>query len=64
MLKKNDLIIAQITDYTNEGNGVARYDDIVVFVPNAAVGDEAQIRIVKVLSSYCYGRLEIGRAHV
>ncbi len=58
MLKKNDLIIAQITDYTNEGNGVARYDDIVVFVPNAAVGDEAQIRIVKVLSSYCYGRLE------
>ncbi len=57
-LRKNDIITAVISDYSNEGSGVARYMGWVIFVPGTAVGDEARIRIVKVHSSYCYGRLE------
>ena len=58
VLKKNDIISLEITDVTNEGNGVGRYNDMAVFVPAVAVGDVISCRIVKVKSSYCYGRVE------
>ncbi len=55
MLKKNDVIELTIQDITNECLGVGRYENIVVFVPFTAVGDVAQVKIVKVQKSYCYG---------
>lgn len=58
MLKKNEIIDLEITDVTNEGNGVGRYHDIAVFVPMTAVGDLISCRIVKVKKTYCYGIIE------
>ncbi len=58
MLRKNDIIELEITDITNEGNGVGRYDGIAVFVPMTAVGDRISCRIVKVNKSYCYGIID------
>ncbi len=58
MLRKNDIIELEITDMTNEGNGVGRYDGIAVFVPMTAVGDRLSCRIVKVCRSYCYGMID------
>ncbi len=55
MLKKNDLIPLEIQAVTSEGNGVGRYEGIAVFVPGSAPGDRLTVRVVKVLSSYCYG---------
>lgn len=55
MLKKNEVIELEITDVTNEGNGVGRYNDIAVFVPMTAVGDVIKCQIVKVKKTYCYG---------
>ncbi len=55
MLEKNQLYTAEITDITSEGSGVCRINDMAVFVPETAVGDVAEIRIVKVLSRYAYG---------
>ena len=46
-MKKNEIYTAEIIDYTAEGNGVCRIDGMAVFVPNAAVGDIADIRILK-----------------
>ena len=57
-LKKNDLIDLEITDISNDGNGVGHYNGIAVFVPAVAVGDVIECRIVKVRSSFCYGRTE------
>lgn len=57
-LNKNDIITLEITALSNEGNGIGRIDDIVVFVPNTAVGDIVKVKIVKVLKSYAFGRLE------
>lgn len=57
-LKKNDIIPLEITDVSNDGNGVGRYNGIAVFVPAVAVGDVISCRIVKVKSSYCYGKVE------
>lgn len=58
MLQKNDLIPLDITDITNEASGVGRYEGMAVFVPGAAVGDRLEVRIVKALKSYAYGRIE------
>ena len=58
MLQKNQIVLLQITGITNEGNGIARYENIAVFVPFTAVGDVVRVRIVKVLKRYCYGIIE------
>ncbi len=58
MLAKNQVFTAEITDISSEGSGVCRINDIAVFVPNTAVGDVAEIKIVKVMSRYAYGIVE------
>jgi 23S rRNA (uracil1939-C5)-methyltransferase len=46
----------EITDAGSEGKAVARIDDLVVFVPYAAPGDVADIRITKDKRSYLEGK--------
>lgn len=59
MLSKNDIIQLDITALTSDGDGVARYDDgIVVFVPNTAVGDRIDARILKVKKNVAYAKIE------
>ncbi len=58
MLKKNDLIPLEIDGMTSEGSGVGRYQDIVVFVANSAVGDRLTVRIIKTAKKYCIGKIE------
>ena len=64
MLNKNDVVTLEITALTSEGSGVGHYGadadsrGIAVFVPFTAVGDVISCRILKVLKSYAYGRVE------
>ena len=55
MLRKNETVRLTVTGITNEGNGVGRADNIAVFVPLTAVGDEISCKIVKTGKTYCYG---------
>lgn len=57
-MKKNDIIDLRITALTSEGSGIGRADGMAVFVPFTAVGDVISCRILKVLKSYAYGKLE------
>ena len=54
-MQKNEIIDIEITDITTEGNGVGRYNGMAVFIPETAVGDVIEARIVKVLKNYAYG---------
>ncbi len=56
-MQKNDEIIIDIIDVTNEGSGVGKYDGIAVFVPLTAVGDTVKAKILKVKKSYAFGKL-------
>lgn len=56
MLKKNQTAELEIKDFTNEGMGVGRLDGMAVFVPFAVPGDIMEVLIVKVKSSYAYGK--------
>ena len=55
MPEKNQVFKAEITGMTSEGNGVCRIDGMAVFVPETAVGDLCDIKIVKVLKTYAFG---------
>lgn len=57
-VQKNKIYRAEIVDYTADGSGVARVEGMAVFVPNTAVGDQCDIRIVKVNQRMAFGRLE------
>ncbi len=57
-LKKNEIYTAQIVDYTTEGSGICRIEGMAVFVPNTAVGDVADIRILKTAKNYAFGKIE------
>ena len=54
---KNEEIILDITDVTNEGSGVGKHNSFAVFVPLTAVGDRVRVKILKVKKSYAYGKL-------
>lgn len=56
-MKKNDEILIKITDVTNEGSGVGRYEGMAVFVPLTTIDDLAKVLIVKVKKNYAYGKL-------
>lgn len=56
-IRKNEEYIVDIIDYGMDGEGVAKIQDFTVFVPNAMKGEKVKILIVKVLSSYAYGKL-------
>ncbi len=57
MIEKNQDYELTIEDYGNEGEGIGRVDDFVVFVKDAAKGDRAIVRITKVKKNFAYGRL-------
>ena len=58
-MKKNDIIRLTITSATAEGSGVGKTEDnMAVFVPMSAVGDELSVRIVKVKKTYAFGKIE------
>lgn len=58
MFNKNDLVELEIAAMSSDGNGVAKKDGMVIFVPFAAVKDKVKVRIVKVQKNYCYGKIE------
>ena len=55
MVNKNQIISLKISGMTADGNGVGRHDGMAVFVPQTAVGDTAEVKIVKVLKNYAFG---------
>ena len=57
MLIKNQVYEAVITDYTAEGQGVAKIEGCAVFVPNAIAGEKCQIRIEKTGKTWASGKI-------
>ena len=57
MLEKNKIYEAVVTDYTAEGQGVARVDGCAVFLPNAIAGEKYEIAIEKVGKTWASGKI-------
>lgn len=54
---KNKEYIVDIIDYGFEGEGIAKIDDFIVFIPNAMKNEKVKILIVKVNKNYAYGKI-------
>ncbi len=47
----------KIEDIGKEGDGVAKVENFVVFVPDTEVGDEVEIEITRVLRTLAFGEV-------
>ncbi len=56
--QKNDLITLEITDLTEEGQGVGKKDGLVFFVKDSVMGDKVEARILKAKKNYAYAKVE------
>ena len=57
IINKNEEYIVDIIDNGYEGEGIAKINDFVVFVPEAIKGEKVKILIVKVTTSHAYGKI-------
>ena len=57
MLIKNQTYEAVITDYTSEGQGVAKIEGCAVFIPNAICGEKVLVRIEKAQKTWAAGKI-------
>ncbi len=61
MIKKNDKVCIDITDYTDEGLGIGRAKTsegtFTLFVKDTAIGDRVEAVVTKVCKTYGYARL-------
>ena len=55
--QQGQLVEITITDLTDNGDGVGRYDEKVIFVPDTVPGDRLLVRLTVVKSKYAYGKL-------
>ena len=46
-----------IQDMARQGDGIARIEGFVVFVPNTSVGDEVQIKVGRVLPKFAFANV-------
>ena len=46
-----------IQDIARQGDGIARIESVVIFVPGTKVGDEVRIKIERILPKYGFGSL-------
>jgi predicted RNA-binding protein with TRAM domain len=49
-LEEGDVLNVKIESIGREGDGIAKVEGFVVFVPQTKVGDEVQVRVTKVTS--------------
>lgn len=56
-MQKNEEYIVDIIDDGFEGEGIAKINDFTIFIPGAIKGEKVRIIIVKVLTSYAFGKI-------
>ncbi len=56
-IRKNDTFDLVITDMSEDGSGIGKFDGFTWFVKDAVIGDEITAKAVKVKKSYGYARL-------
>jgi 23S rRNA (uracil1939-C5)-methyltransferase len=55
--QQGQLVEIEITDLSDSGDGVGRFGQRVVFVPDTVTGDRALVRLVRVKPQYAHGKL-------
>ena len=57
MLMKNQIYEATVTDYTAQGQGIAKIEGCAVFIPNAIYGERLLVKIEKAQKTWASGKI-------
>ena len=57
MIKKNDILTLSVIDMGVNGEGIAKHEDIVIFVPFALIGETVKAQIINTKSSFYVAKL-------
>ncbi len=57
-MNKNDILTVDIIDNGINFEGIAKVDKMIIFVPGSIMGENIDIRIIKITSSYAIGKIE------
>lgn len=55
--QQGELVEVEITDLSDSGDGVGRFEQRVVFVPDTVTGDRVRVRLVRVKPQYAQGKV-------
>lgn len=56
-LKEGEEYNVEIEDIGSEGDGIARIEGMVVFVPDVEIGDKVKIKLTRVLRTLAFGEV-------
>lgn len=57
-IEKNQIYEVEIIDNGFKGEGIAKIDGFTIFVSNAIKGEKVEVKILKVLSSHAFAKIE------
>lgn len=55
--KLGDIITGEIMDFTHEGNGVMKIDNLAFFIPRAIIGDKVEVKIIELKKNFGIGSI-------
>ncbi|MGL4363495.1 MAG: 23S rRNA (uracil(1939)-C(5))-methyltransferase RlmD [Cellulosilyticaceae bacterium] len=58
LIEKNKCYQLEIIDIGSNGEGIGKIDAFVIFVPDAIIGDIANVKILKVKKNLAYGKVQ------
>lgn len=56
--QKNQLLTTEIIDISTEGEGIGKVNGYPFFIKDTIIGDQVELRAIKLKKNYGYGRLE------
>ena len=56
-VEKNDIVVVDILDMNQDGEGVGKVNGYPLFIKDTVIGDKAEVKVIKALKSFGYGRL-------
>ena len=57
MIEKNQIYNVEIIDDGYQGEGIAKINNLPIFIQGAIKGEKVEIKILKVQSSFAYGKI-------
>ena len=58
MYQQGSLVELEITDLSNSGDGVGRFEGRAIFVPDTVTGDHVLVRLLRLKRQYAHGKLQ------
>ena len=56
-MQKNQTVITEITDIGVNGEGIGKVDGYTLFIKDAVIGDQVEVKVTKARKNYGYARL-------